>query len=119
MISHAAARRTMLSALECSPIIAAVKSEEQLEQCLTSECTAVFLLFGNVCSIASLVERVKQSGKLALVHMEFIDGLASREIAVEFIKTYTGADGILSTKPVLVRRAKELGLIAVQRFFSD
>ena len=117
MISHAAARKTLLTALERSPIIAAVKSEEQLEHCLESECTVVFLLFGNVCNIASLVEKVKNADKLAFVHMEFIDGLAPREISVQFIRQFTKADGILTTKQQLIRCAKEQGLIAVQRFF--
>lgn len=108
---------TLSQALDRSPIIAAVKDEEQLRVCLTSDCAAVFLLFGNICNIGGLVEQVKQAGKLALVHMEFIDGLALREISVSFIQKFTQADGILSTKPALIRRAKELGLTAVQRFF--
>ena len=108
---------TLSQALELSPIIAAVKDEERLKTCLTSDCAAVFLLFGNICNIGGLVEQVKQAGKLAFVHMEFIDGLATREISVSFIRKFTQADGILSTKPALIRHAKELGLTAVQRFF--
>jgi glycerol-3-phosphate responsive antiterminator len=108
---------TLSQAFDRSPIIAAVKDEEQLKLCLTSDCAAVFLLFGNICTISGLVELVKKTGKLAFVHMEFIDGLALREISVSFIQQYTQADGILSTKPALIRRAKELGLTAVQRFF--
>ncbi len=117
MLSHTNRYRQLLQALQDSPIIAAVKSEEQLEQCLRSDCRVVFLLFGNICNIHTLVQRVKDAGKLALVHIEFVDGLALREIAVSFIKEHTAADGILSTKPLLVRAARELGLIAVQRFF--
>lgn len=45
-----------------------------------------------------------------------IDGLSSSPVAVDFILD-TGADGILTTKPSLIRRAKALGLLAVQRFF--
>jgi len=36
---------------------------------------------------------------------------------VEFIATQTQADGIISTRQNLVRRAKALGLLCVQRFF--
>ena len=102
MTEQSGRRFTLSQALDRSPIIAAVKDEEQLRVCLTSDCAAVFLLFGNICNIGGLVEQVKQEGKLALVHMEFIDGLALREISVSFIQ---------------IRRAKELGLTAVQRFF--
>ncbi len=117
MMEQSGGHFTLSQALDRSPIIAAVKDEDQLRVCLTSDCAAVFLLFGNICSIGGLVEQVKQAGKLAFIHIEFVDGLALREISVSFIRQYTQADGILSTKPALIRRAKELGLTAVQRFF--
>lgn len=36
---------------------------------------------------------------------------------MDFIAARTRADGILSTKAALIRRAREKGLLAVQRFF--
>lgn len=36
---------------------------------------------------------------------------------MDFIARNTAADGVLSTKASLTRRAKELGLVAIQRFF--
>ena len=44
-------------------------------------------------------------------------GLNSREIAVDFIKNNTEADGIISTKPALIRRGRELSLFTVMRYF--
>ena len=41
----------------------------------------------------------------------------SKGVSVEFIARQTRADGIITTKPALVRRAKELGIFAVLRFF--
>ncbi|MEG0541927.1 MAG: glycerol-3-phosphate responsive antiterminator, partial [Angelakisella sp.] len=52
-----------------------------------------------------------------IVHLDLIVGLASKEIAVTFVRSHTKADGIISTKPALVKAAKEQGLITVQRFF--
>lgn len=105
-------------AIEASPIIGAVKSEEGLRKCLTSEVSIVFILFGDICSIDGIVDRVKAAGKVAMVHMDLIGGLASKEIAVDFIRKYTRADGIITTKAPLIRRARELGMYTVQRFFA-
>ena len=52
-----------------------------------------------------------------MVHIDLINGLSSKEIAVDFIKKYTNADGIISTKPALIRRAKELELYTILRLF--
>lgn len=100
-----------------SPVIAAIKDEQGLIECLKTECQVIFILFGNVCNIGDIVKRVKDGGKTAIVHMDLITGLSSKEISVDFIKKTTQADGIISTKPAVVKRAKELGLLTIQRFF--
>lgn len=100
-----------------NPLIAAVKSEAALARALESEAGVIFLLFGDLLNISSLTEQVHRSGKLAFVHLDLIEGLASREVAVEFVARNTAADGIISTKAALTRRAKALGLLAIQRFF--
>ena len=99
------------------PIVAAVKSRYELEQSLDCDSNVIFVLFGDICNIADIVEQVKRSGKLAIVHIDLIEGLASREVGVDYIKEHTGADGIISTKAPLVRYAKQLGFIAIRRFF--
>ena len=102
---------------ESSPIITAVKDEQGLEKALKTESPVVFLLFGNICSITGLVDQVKNSGKIAIVHVDLIQGLSSKEVAVDFIRQNTRADGIISTKAPLVRHAMDLGMIGGQRTF--
>lgn len=102
---------------ETEPIIAAVKTEEQLMRALASECKIIFLLFGNICNIPKLVDNVKECGKYAFVHLDLINGLAAKEIAADYIRSFTRADGVLSTKPPILRHAKEIGLITVLRVF--
>ena len=108
---------TMLELLEESPIIAAIKSWEGLEKSLKSECKVVFVLFGTICDIDQIVARIKDAGKVAIVHMDMIQGLSTKRVAVDFIAHNTRADGIISTKNTLVERAKEMGLYAIQRTF--
>ena len=100
-----------------SPVITAVKDDAGLNHAMGRDCAIVFILYGNICNIGDIVETIKEHGKLAIVHVDLIVGLSFKEIAVDFIKENTRADGIISTKPMLVKRAKELGLIGGQRTF--
>ena len=104
-------------AIENTPIIPAIKDAESLEQCLKSDAGVIFVLFGDICNIAEIVERIKADGKLAMVHMDLIAGLGSKEVSVDYIKERTKADGIITTKPMLAKHARELGLATVLRFF--
>jgi len=106
-----------LQLFESNPIIAAVKDEGQLERALASDCGILFFLFGSICTIRPLVERAKAAGKLVFVHLDLTQGLSSKDVAADFVKEYTGADGVISTRPFLLRRAKTLGLITVLRIF--
>ena len=103
--------------LEDCPVIAAVKDETGLKECLYSESQIIFLLFGDICSVGRYVEIAKSAGKMVCVHMDLLNGLGNKEVAVDFIREHTGVDGIISTKPQLVKRAKELGLFGILRIF--
>lgn len=106
-----------MESTERSPVIAGIKNEKWLMDCKTSDCEIVYVLYGDICNIADIVKEIKDAGKMAIVHIELINGFSTKEICVDFIKKYTQADGIISTKPHLIKRANELGLFTVQRFF--
>lgn len=99
------------------PVIAAIKEDGGLERCLQSDIQIIFILHGDIVSLPGVIERIKERGKFAIVHIDLIAGLSGKEIAVDFIKKSTRADGIISTKMPLIKRAKELGLVTVFRFF--
>ena len=108
----------LYDAVEANPVIAAVKSDAGLQAAVEmEEIQVIFVLYGDVCTIPEILERIKAAGKKAMVHIDLIAGLSAKEISVEFIARQTRADGIITTKPALVRRAKELGIFAVLRFF--
>jgi glycerol uptake operon antiterminator len=100
-----------------TPIIAAIKDFDELERCLESESLMVFILFGDICNISEIVSRIKGAGKHAIVHIDLIEGLVSKDIAVDFIVKNTDADGIISTRNSMIKYAKSKGLITIQRFF--
>ena len=99
------------------PVIAAVKTDEALTAALASPCSAVFLLASTLLTVDGLVRRIHEAGKLAVVHIDLVDGLSSREIAVDSLIALCSPDGIISTRPTLIRRARHRGLLTVQRAF--
>jgi len=111
------AAQLLLEQLQINPVVAAAGNEEELALALKSDCRVVFLLMGNVLDIGELTRRVHESDKLCVIHLDLIDGLSSKEIAVDAIFRETGAEGIISTRGALIKRAKQLGLAAIQRGF--
>lgn len=107
----------VIDLLEESPVIAAVKDDEGLEASFKSECNIIFVLYGTICNIAEIVDKIKDHGKVAVVHADLISGLNSKEIAADFIKNNTRADGVISTKMPVVKRAMALGMIGGHRTF--
>ena len=97
-------KKEFREALEDSPVIAAIKDDAGLEKCLTCDSRIIFILYGDVITIPKIVDRVRSAGKIAMVHIDLIQGLSSREVAVDFIHTYTSADGIISTRAPLIQR---------------
>ena len=109
---------TFQEALEDSPIIAAIKDDDGLERCISSDSKIIFILYGDILNIPSIVQKVKDAGKIAMVHIDLIQGLHNnKDISVDWMRKHTAADGIISTKSNLIQRAQELGFYTVMRFF--
>lgn len=111
-------KQQFYDAIVDGPIIAAVKDETGVEVCIQNDIRVVFILYGELITIPDIVQRLKDAGKFVIVHLDLIGGLAVREEAVRFIRYGTAADGIISTKPEMIRYAKELDLCTVFRIFA-
>ena len=107
----------LYDALQRNPIIAAIRDDAGLEECLQADVQTVFVLYGDICGIGGIVERIKNAGKIAIVHADLITGLATKEISVDFLHNTTRADGIISTRANMIQRAKELQMIGILRVF--
>lgn len=106
-----------MEATENCPVIPEIINDEWLEALPESDCEIVYIVYGDICTIPEIVEKVKEAGKMAIVHMDLIVGLSSKEISVDFLKKYTRADGIISMKPAMIKRANDVGLFTIQRFY--
>ena len=92
-------KQELMDAIQETPVIAAVKDDAGLCNALTNEnIRVVFVLYGDICNIASIVRRIHEAGRFAAVHVDLIAGLAGKEVAVDFIRNTTEADGIISTR---------------------
>jgi glycerol uptake operon antiterminator len=97
--------------------IAAVQSEADLDDALRSNVNIIFLLTGSIFNIQELVDRSKAAGKQAFLHMEFIEGIAPDKSGVAYVARNIAPTGIISTRSNLIRVAKEMELMAIQRIF--
>ena len=107
----------MLEIITEFPIIAAVKDEKELKESLMTDCKVIFILFGNICNISEIVEKIKNKDKLAIIHADLVQGLSAKTEAIDYLRLNTKADGIISTKGNLVKYAVEIGLIGILRNF--
>lgn len=110
-------RHKLIDLLEQSPVLPAVKDEDALPRALRCESRVVFLLGGDLLSIRRWIDLTHEAGKQAAVHLDLVGGLSPREVAVDWLQQQ-GADGIISTRPHLIRRGRELGLLTVLRVFA-
>ncbi len=110
-------REEFIGILRRSRIVGAIKDLDGVEEIVKSGCEIAFVLHGDIVNIQGIVSRLKSAGKIVLVHIDLIDGLSSRDVAVDYIANNTKTDGIISTRPNIVKCAKACGLLTVQRFF--
>ena len=102
--------------LQENPIIAAIRDETGLERCLKAEPSVVFVLYGDICGIGGIVERIKKAGKLAIVHADLIaifrtfviDSMALE--ALLSVKTFQpdAIDILPGLMPTIIRKVRNL-----------
>lgn len=100
-----------------NPCIAGIKDESGLSRVLASDCRIVFVLYGNVINIHAIVNKLKEHGKMVFVNVDLIEGLASKDIVVDYLRQYVQSDGLLSSKASIIKAAKSQGLFTFHRFF--
>jgi Glycerol-3-phosphate responsive antiterminator (mRNA-binding) len=106
-----------LEVLKRKPIVAALCKESDLDDLCLSNVKMAVVLCGNIRTIPDIVKRIRDAKIYPFIHIDFIDGLSTSGAAVDFVKCYTCADGIVTTKVNQIKRANELKLASIHRFF--
>lgn len=97
-------------------VAAAVRTEEDFKAALESKVDVIFLLYADLLTIEGQISKAHNAGKKIFIHMDFAEGIGKDRVGMDFLKQ-KGTDGILTTKVGMIKQAKEIGLITVQRFF--
>lgn len=106
----------ILDCLELNPIIAAIR-DDGWEAALRSPAQLLFYLSADLTTVCRRITQAHEAGKILLVHMDLADGIGKDRSGIRYLAQH-GVDGIISTKPQIIRAAKEMGLLTVQRFFA-
>ena len=109
-------RQQLLDRLADSPVIAAV-GEDGFEVALLSPSEVIFCLHASILTVAQCVEKAHAAGKVIFVHIDLADGIGRDRAGLAYLASI-GVDGVISTRTQLVRQAREVGLLTVQRFFA-
>lgn len=99
------------------PVIASLCNEREVEDLLISNVRLAYIMCGEMKDLPDLIDKIKSASISPLIYLDLINGLSAKEGAVDFIKYYTDAPGIVTTKSNQIIRAHELGLYGVQRYF--
>ena len=105
-----------MSVFSSRKVAAAVRTREDFEIALKSRVDVIFLLYSSIMNIKGYIDKCHKANKKIFIHMDFVEGIGKDRAGLEFLK-YQGVDVILTTKTNMIRPAKDLGLVTVQRFF--
>lgn len=112
-----AARQLLFERLRTRPLIATVKTPKTIEKALAADVAAVFLLTGNIQVVKRYVDVFKAHGMLVLLHVDRVGGLSHDREGLEYIAQIVKPTGVISTKSSVIKLAKKLQLLTVQRIF--
>jgi glycerol uptake operon antiterminator len=100
-------------------MVASIKAPKQIEAAvaLRNQLSGVFLLTGHIGVIKGYVDLFKQHEMPVFLHLEKIGGLSTDPYGLEYIANGIKPTGVITTKTNVVKMAKRLGLITIQRFF--
>lgn len=106
----------IIDCLECNPVIAAIR-DDGWDAALRSPAQVLFYLSADLTTICQRIAQAHEASKILLVHMDLAEGIGKDRTAIRYLAQH-GVDGIISTKGQMIRSAREMGLLTVQRFFA-
>ncbi|WP_235948446.1 glycerol-3-phosphate responsive antiterminator [Paenibacillus glycinis] len=118
-MKHAASHAAFLEGLVAHRMIASIKDPRHIETALSlrGQLSGVFLLTGHIGVLKGYVDVFKEHQLPVFLHLEKIGGLSTDNYGLDYLAKVIKPTGIISTKTNVVKTAKKLGLITVQRFF--
>ncbi len=103
--------------LRRNPVIAAVRTPDAARRAAASRSPVAFLLGGSILTVAADMETLRGAGKRVFLHLDLLEGLGADAAAAQWCARTLRPDGVISTRPKLLKAAEAEGLITVQRLF--
>lgn len=100
-----------------NPMIAAIRDISEVDKVIESPCEICFLLSGDIFNLKDIINKLKINDKLVYVHVDLLEGFSKDTVALKYIHEHMKPDGIITTKIHLIKKAKALGIFAIQRLF--
>ncbi|KKI93457.1 glycerol-3-phosphate responsive antiterminator GlpP [Bacillus sp. SA1-12] len=98
-------------------ILPAFSSIKQFEKFLQSDYEIGVFLETHISQLANIQKLANQYQKKIIYHVDLIHGLKNDDYATEYICQEFDPYGLISTKSNVILKAKQKGVIAIQRMF--
>ncbi|MFC0272172.1 glycerol-3-phosphate responsive antiterminator [Metabacillus herbersteinensis] len=102
---------------EDQQLLPAIRNMKQFDIFLGSSFQYGVLLDSHLGQVNNIVKAANLNDKKLLVHVDLIQGLKHDEYAAEFICQEIKPAGLISTRSTVITKAKQKGIIAIQRLF--
>lgn len=97
-------------------IVPAVRNVDDFKYALNVESPSIILLFGDIIILPSIIQEAKRNNKRVLVHLDLLGGIGKDRSGIRYLARL-GVTGAITTKPQLVKFAREEGMVVIQRLF--
>lgn len=102
---------------EGQAILPAAKTMKQFEQLLDSPYQYGVFLDTHIAQLKTIYKMANNRGKQMFLHADLVHGLKNDEYAAEYLCQEIKPYGIISTRGNVILKAKQKGVIAIQRVF--
>ena len=109
--------QNLIKQFQKNPVIPAARTLDGVKRASQTNAAAIFLLGGSILTLPDMIVIAHECGKRAFVHLDVAEGLGRDEIAVRWCVENNKADGVISTRPSLLKAASEMGALTIQRLF--
>lgn len=108
---------TLRYALNKHPVIASMTDLKDMDKALHADSSIIILMHADIRSLESVAEKIKETNKLIFVHIDLMKGLKRDVSGIHFLADHIGIDGIVTTQANLIRIARRINLLTIQRVF--
>lgn len=98
-------------------ILPASTSLKDFEKFLSSDYEIGIFLDVHIAQLKNIANMAKQHNKKMIYHVDLVQGLKNDEYGTEFICQEYKPLGLISTKSSVILKAKQKGVLAIQRMF--